>query len=150
MAGVVKFKKNQIIFREGDESYYMYDILSGTVGVYSGYGTGDEKKLAVLEAGEYFGEMGMIENMPRSATVVALENCELMQVPMELLGDYIEDNPKNLFSIIGHVSSRLRATTVEYVEACSVLSEYAKLDEQGEKINPELLQRMRKVAKSGK
>ena len=68
----ITFGKDQVIFRQGDTATVMYDILSGKVGIYVDYETEKQKQIAVLEAGEIFGEMGMIEYYPRSATAVAL------------------------------------------------------------------------------
>ena len=51
------YKKGEIIFREGDPGNCMYDIFWGRVGVYTGYGTPQEKKLAELKTEDFFGEM---------------------------------------------------------------------------------------------
>ena len=66
------FKKGEIIFKQGDLSDCMYDILWGQVGIYADYGTPEEKLLTTLETERFFGEMGMIEGRLRSATAVAL------------------------------------------------------------------------------
>ena len=70
----ITFGKDQVIFREGDNAATMYDILSGKVGIYKNYGAKNEQQIIVMEAGQVFGEMGMIEYYPRSATAVALED----------------------------------------------------------------------------
>ena len=68
------FNKGEIIFRQNEFGSCMYDIEKGTVGIYVNYGEDGEKLLAVLDSDDYFGEMGMIESYPRSATAVALED----------------------------------------------------------------------------
>jgi len=68
------YKKGEIIFREGDPGNCMYDIFWGRVGVYTGYGTPQEKKLAELKTEDFFGEMGLLDRAPRSATVVSLSD----------------------------------------------------------------------------
>ena len=77
----LSFSVGDVIFRQDDFSDVMYDIQSGSVGIFLDYGTETEKKLAVLGAGEILGEMGMIEACPRSATAVALSDgtvlCEI-------------------------------------------------------------------------
>ena len=55
------FKKGEVIFKQGDLSDCMYDILWGEVGIYADYGTPEEKLLTTLETERFFGEMGMIE-----------------------------------------------------------------------------------------
>ena len=73
------FNKGEIIFKQGQFATTMYDICAGTVGIYAAYGTAEEKKLAELGEGEIFGEMGLIECYPRSATAVALKDGTLVQ-----------------------------------------------------------------------
>ena len=77
------FKKGEIIFRQGEPGNCMYDIHWGRVGVYAEYGTANEKKLAELYPGDFFGEMGLLEQSPRSATVVALEDSTQVSAIME-------------------------------------------------------------------
>ena len=57
-----------MIFQEGSTGSSMYELKSGSIGIYAAYGTANEKKLTELEAGRIFGEMGVIDVMPRSAT----------------------------------------------------------------------------------
>ena len=71
---VKSFGKGQIIFREGDESPYMYQIHGGSVAIFSKYGTPAEVKLTTLYTNDFFGEMGLISKEARSATAVVEEN----------------------------------------------------------------------------
>ena len=68
----ITYSKGKVLFREGDLALTMYVIKAGTVGVYTDYGTSFEKQIAVLEQGDFLGEMGMIEGLPRTATAVVL------------------------------------------------------------------------------
>ena len=67
----VTFNKDEIVFHQGDFAEGMFDIIAGSIGVFVGYGTDNEKQLTVLKSGDFLGEMGLIENYPRSATAVA-------------------------------------------------------------------------------
>ena len=71
---IKSFNKGEVIFREGEYSASMYQINSGTVGIFSAYQTEDEKELTKLGSEAFFGEMGIVECYPRSATAVALED----------------------------------------------------------------------------
>ena len=62
------YDKGEIIFKQGDFAEEMYDIISGSVGIYYGYGTENQIQLAVLRSNDFLGEMAMIETYPRSAT----------------------------------------------------------------------------------
>ena len=74
------YKKGQVIFKEGDKAECMYDIRWGSVGIYANYGTKEEKLLTKLSTEEFFGEMGLIDDQPRSATAVALEKDTRVEV----------------------------------------------------------------------
>ena len=74
---VKRFAKGEVIFKEGALESFMYDLIEGKVGIYAHYGEAGEKLLTELNAedgGATFGEMGLIDVMPRSATAVALED----------------------------------------------------------------------------
>ncbi len=72
------FKKNEVICHRGEIGNCMYCIKKGSVAVFSNYGTQQVRKLAELKEGEFFGEMELIENEPRSATVVAMTDDTLL------------------------------------------------------------------------
>lgn len=146
----VKFDKGQIIFVENTVESCMYDIISGSVSIVSGFGTDDEKELAVLEAGASFGEMGMIENLPRSATAVAKNDAELNIIEADEFNEYFKDKPGKVLNIIRNTSSRMRALTAEYVDACSCIAQYCKCEENGEKISKELMEKLTKISLIGK
>ena len=76
---VNEYKQGDIIFRQGDFSTVFYKLIGGSVGVYVGYGSENEKQLTTLHAGDYLGEMGVIEAYPRSATAVVLEDGTRME-----------------------------------------------------------------------
>ena len=68
-----QYRLNEIVFRQGDESAFMYRVLHGKVGLFLDYGSSDEVKLAELLENQIFGEMGLLDHVPRSATAVVLE-----------------------------------------------------------------------------
>ncbi len=119
---VLSFKKGQIIFREGDTgSCYMYAVHGGSVGIYVNYGTPNEKQLTTLYADSFFGEMGLIENEPRSATAVIEENGTLLEcIRAEELEALFAENPTKIYMILSHLSRRLRILTRDYTEACAI------------------------------
>ena len=126
------FKKGEVIFRQGDPGNCMYDILWGSVGVYAEYGTPNEKKLAELRPGDFFGEMGLLEQSPRSATVVALENDTQVSVIMESdFRDYFEENPAKVFTIMQTLSQKLRRTTQDYLDVCRTVYETVEGEKKG-------------------
>ena len=121
---VSEYAKGQIIFREGDEGLYLYQIHGGSVGIYNNYGKPEQVKLTTLYTNAFFGEMGLISNEPRSATAVVEEdNTVLEAIRAEDLADLSRSNPLKLDMIMGHLANRLRRLTVDYVKACEKAAE---------------------------
>ena len=104
----------------------MYDIHFGRIGIYTGYGTPEEKLLTELFANKFFGEMGMIDGEPRSATAVVMaDNTTLETIYPEDLEELIETNPLKVDMILQHLSGRLRHLTADYADACEEVSRLA-------------------------
>ena len=125
--------KDQVIFRQGDTATVMYDILSGKVGIYVDYETEKQKQIAVLEAGEIFGEMGMIEYYPRSATAVALEETVAAEIGESELQNYFKNKPEKLLKLMKLLSRRIRETTQKYYDVSRSVSEHERAKDAAEK-----------------
>ena len=105
------YHKGEVVFSQGDESPTMFEIQSGQIGIYANYKTPKEKQLAVFGKGETFGEMGLIENEPRSATAVALEDqTEVEEINAAEFSDFFEEKPVQVFLLVKQLSHRLRET----------------------------------------
>ena len=141
-----QFKQGEVIFKEGTLGSAMYEVKRGTVGIYAAYGTPDEKKLTELEAGRIFGEMGVIEVRPRSATAVALSDVEAVEVSTADLQQYFGKQPEKLMEIMRGMSRRLRELTADYQEVCGTLGEWKETTEQGKKKSSGLLAAIKKFA----
>ncbi len=129
---VDKYNKGTVIFKEGETGSCMYDIHFGTVGIYKAYGTSDEKLLTKLSTDEFFGELGMIENVKRSGTAVVLDDETTLEVitPADLK-ELFKQNPPKVEMILEHVSYRLRKLTKEYMTACSILFRVSDAENKG-------------------
>ena len=127
------YREGDLIFQEGTTSDCMYYINSGRVGIYTNYGTKQQKRLTELTAGFFFGEMGLYEKTHRSATAVSLEvGTTLEPIYENDLVALFEKNPALVMAMLRHLSNRLRRLTVDYLKACRSLAEAA---EQIEKAN---------------
>lgn len=108
-----------VIFREGEAASCMYDIHFGSVGIYTAYGTPEETKVAELGVNQFFGEMGLVAEEPRSATAVTLaDNTTLEVIDMDELKALMEKNPAEVWAIVSHLSGRLRRLTRDFMDAC--------------------------------
>ena len=123
---VKSFSRGQIIFREGDEGTYLYQIHGGCVGIYSNYGTPKEVKLTTLYTNAFFGEMALVGNDPRSATAVVEEDDTMLEcIRAEDLEALFRINPMKVDMILGHLSNRLRRLSLDYAKACAKAAEGA-------------------------
>lgn len=139
-----KFKSGEMIFRENTWEMKMYEIKSGSVGVYVNYGTEKQQKLTDLAAGRRFGEMGLIEARMRSATVVALEDTEVDVIDAEGLSEYFKNSPEKVMEILQQMSSRLRELSDDYKDTCAVITEYVNTDKEL-RTRPGLLERIASI-----
>lgn len=130
----------KLIFREGTEADCMYYVESGSVAIYADYETDDEKLLTTLKAGQFFGEMGMIEKMPRSAAAVAVADETTLKIITEPdLEQLCSRAPAMVLMALQHLSSRLRALTNDYVKACQTVEKMVEAEEHGRALAEEYM-----------
>ena len=121
-----KFKKGGIIFREGDAGDCMYDVISGKIGIYADFETERQHLLTEYYPDQYFGEMGLLEHMPRSATAVALtSDTTLGVITEENFAEFFRKNPYRVLLILQQMSKNLRRRTNEYLDVCRSINELA-------------------------
>jgi CRP/FNR family cyclic AMP-dependent transcriptional regulator len=101
------FKDGEIIVREGEQASDMFVIRSGQVEILKSVG-GHEVQLAVLDRGSFFGEMSLLEGLPRSATARALGDTSLLVLRAGSLLLQIRRNPTFAFEMMQQMSRRIR------------------------------------------
>lgn len=150
MEEVKKYKKGQIISKEGDFELWMYDLLLGRVGIYANYGTPDQVELSINDAPSFFGEVGFIESMPRYGTSVALEDCMVRIINHDNLAEYFDKRPAKVVSIMESLATRLRNIYKLFASACNTFEEFVETEEAGELVSAELKEKMIKFAAGAK
>ncbi|MFP4017008.1 MAG: Crp/Fnr family transcriptional regulator [Halanaerobiales bacterium] len=103
-----RYKKDDYIFVEGDKSDAFYIIRKGKVKIIKSSVDGKEKILKVMVAGDFLGEMGVIEDKPRSATGIAIAPLEVLAIEQEDFLNLIQENPIIALKIIVGLAKRLR------------------------------------------
>ena len=104
-----EYLPGELIVREGEPGDRLYLLLEGSVRVVKGHGTPQELELRTLEAVDYFGEMAVLADEPRSATIVAASPARLLSLDGESLRELIREHPDVSFSIFRVLTARLRA-----------------------------------------
>lgn len=107
--GSVKtYKKNTVIISQGDDTNSLYVILSGSVKVYI---SGDDGREAVLNhqrAGDYFGDLALIDSQPRVASVMTVEPSRFMIISRDDFMQCLSKNPEIALNLIKPLTSRIR------------------------------------------
>jgi CRP-like cAMP-binding protein len=135
-----KLNPGEILFEEGDKGEVMYLIREGKIKITKGKGE-DEKVLAVLKEGDFFGEMAIIESAPRSASAIAATNVSLLVIDKETFRSKIKENPLIEY-VLETLSRRLRAAdeqmrllTIKSEERRVVAHIITKAKEVGKKVD---------------
>ena len=106
----ITFKKGEDVIEEGTLGDCAYIVEQGSVEVSKLTPHGEKQVLGVLEKSEIFGEMGLIDGLPRCATVTALENCVMSVCSRETFNNLADHNPESLLPIFKVLVRRLRST----------------------------------------
>jgi CRP/FNR family transcriptional regulator, cyclic AMP receptor protein len=101
------FEDGEVVVREGEESREMFVVRTGQVEILKEVG-GHEVRLAVLERGSFFGEMSLLEGLPRSATVRAVGRTELLVLRPGSLLLQLRRDPTFAFEMLTQMSRRIR------------------------------------------
>ena len=149
MSQVNTFGKNEVIFKEGDYARCMYEIQSGSVNIYADFGKEDEKLLTTLQAGQFFGEIGIIEALLRTATAVAAQDdTKLAEITTDNVSAYFHNKPEKLLEIMRYMSERLRELTKEYLEARATIAEAINTAKNGKKQSAGLKEKIAKLVQN--
>lgn len=103
------FTAGQIIFEQGDAGRAMYVVRSGQVNIHLGEGT-SRISLKNARAGEFFGELALFDEKPRSANALASSDCVLLELQHATLELFLERRPSAAIAILHTISGRLRDT----------------------------------------
>ena len=102
---VVSLEAGQVLFRQGDPANSLYVVVDGAV-VPIAEGP-RRRKLAVLERGEFFGEIGLMTKQPRNATIEALVDSKLLAIDRRVLWTLIEQQPSVAQGVLRFLRVRL-------------------------------------------
>jgi len=114
IATAKSFKKDEIIFNEGDKGDAFYVVLKGSIRISTFVPNVGEEALAILKKGNYFGEMALIDNAPRSASAIANEDTILLKITDANFRNLLVSDHniayKLLWELVKTLSKRLRET----------------------------------------
>lgn len=129
------FPKNTVLIHEGDHTDSLYLILTGSVKVYASDEEGKEILLNLIGPGEYFGELSLIDDEPRSASVMTIESAKMVIISKSDFMECIRNNFSIASSMLKVLTRKLRQQTDStkslalmgvYERVVKVLSELAE------------------------
>lgn len=113
---VAAFQPGQVIFREGEVGKVMYILLSGAVDLKKRVDKGETVLKTVDTPNDFFGEMALLDDLPRSATAVAAKPTRLLVVDEQSFERFILTNGKFALKIIKALSERIRNSNIHITE----------------------------------
>lgn len=117
------YKASEKVFDKNDQGSSMYIVLSGAVQIFLPGGGPDEPPVVLKDArtGEYFGELSLFDDKPRSASVQATVDTTLLELTRTDFGDHLSKSKNAAMTILAEMAERLRETN-------SLLSQRAARD----------------------
>ncbi|MFN2141844.1 MAG: Crp/Fnr family transcriptional regulator [Candidatus Promineifilaceae bacterium] len=103
-----RFSSNQVIFHHGDPGGLLYIISKGKVKISYSTQDGQEALLAILGAGDFFGELALLDDSPRSATAESIETTETMTLHREDFRHYLSSNPDFALHVLQTLARHIR------------------------------------------
>ncbi len=125
--GSVKtFRKNAIIINQDDETYSLYVILSGRVKVFVSGDEGREVVLNYQNAGDYFGDLALIDKQPRVASVITTELSKFMIISRDDFMTCLSRNPEIAINLMKPMTSRMRMLA-QNVSSLALMDVYGRV-----------------------
>lgn len=107
---IQKVKAGEVLFRKGSEGTTLYLIQSGAVKIVLPSRLGDEMIVTIFSEGDFFGEMALLDNMPRSADAIAIDPTVLLLLNRSDFLHFLQKSDGAIEAILSSLSMRLRRT----------------------------------------
>ncbi len=120
------YPRNSFILRAGEETDALYIVLSGRVKVLIPDEEGHEVILSIMGPHEFFGEMGLLDEQVRSASVETLEPCEMLRMSKAGFTSILKDNFELAMLIIRNLVRRLREADRK-IESLALIDVYGRV-----------------------
>jgi CRP-like cAMP-binding protein len=106
-----RFRRNEVIFHQGDPGDALHIVANGAVKILLPSGEGDEAIIATLRPGDFFGELALLDGAPRSATAAALEQSDTLVLPRDVFIGLLDTLPGLRDALLAGLAHELRRLT---------------------------------------
>ena len=120
------FPKNRVVLQAGDPTDSLFIVITGRTRVQMADDEGKEVILAVLGPGDFFGEMGLIDDEPRAASVLTTESCEFVVITKDDFNALLKNNFEIAMVIMRGLVKRLREADRK-IESLALLDVYGRV-----------------------
>jgi CRP-like cAMP-binding protein len=107
---LVKLRKGQSLFKEGDDGDHLFVVSSGKVKLGTKSIDGRENLLMILGPGDMFGELSLFDSGPRTATATAVTDSKLLALGQDKVIPWVKEHPEVSLQLLARLASRLRRT----------------------------------------
>jgi CRP-like cAMP-binding protein len=107
---LVKLRKGQSLFKEGDDGDHLFVVSSGKVKLGTKSVDGRENLLMILGPGDMFGELSLFDSGPRTATATAVTDSKLLALGQDKVIPWVKEHPEVSLQLLARLASRLRRT----------------------------------------
>ena len=118
---IQRHRANEVIFRKGDPGHGMMAVLAGRVKISSTSPDGKEAVLNIIDAGQVFGEIALLDGKPRTADATAMGATQLLVLDRRDFLPFLERHPEVYLRIIGVLCDRLRRTSEQVEDSLFLL-----------------------------
>lgn len=108
---VRRFRRGEVVFHQGDPGDALFVVTAGAIKISLPSEAGEEAILATVRAGDFFGELALLDGAPRSATATALEASETWMLPRDRFRELIGTEPTIRDALLASVAGELRRLT---------------------------------------
>ena len=107
---LVKLRKGQSLFKEGDDGDHLFIVSSGKVMLGTKSPDGRENLLMILGPGDMFGDLSLFDSGPRTATATAVTETKLLSLGQDKVIPWVKEHPEVSLHLLARLASRLRRT----------------------------------------
>jgi CRP/FNR family transcriptional regulator, cyclic AMP receptor protein len=111
-----RFRRNEVIFHQGDPGDSLHVVASGAVKIVLPSPEGDEAIIATLRAGDFFGELALLDGAPHSATATAVEPVETMSLSRAPFQRLLDEDRAMRMALLSGLAAELRRLTGQVEE----------------------------------
>lgn len=112
-----ELRRGDVVFAEGATPEHLYVVEDGRIAIASRSDDGRESVFALMERGELFGEMGLLDGLGRSAEARALEASQVLEIPYAPVRSAFEARPELLWGVVALLAGRLRSMDAQLADS---------------------------------